>query len=192
MDASRRLQLLLDLDELKNDTTCTRQIVEAIRKLTCLEGEQKVELQQLVKRIRHSYVKMLDSVKRRRSVTSKLDKLYRQFHEFSICKGFELCISSEQAIGIKVPETLWQLLLEKEFTSFMTIVNLDLQLIHRLTQTKLLPVPCPILRRMQYGIWLDTLSENSGINTQDKTNIRCIKEMCSSSSENRSVFKQVD
>ena len=47
MAASRRLQLLLDLDELKSDTTCTWQIVEAFRKLTCtcLNGEHQVELQ---------------------------------------------------------------------------------------------------------------------------------------------------
>ena len=51
-------------------------------------------------------MKVLDFVKRRRSVMSKLDELYRQVDEFSVCKDFKLCSSSEQAIGIKVPETL--------------------------------------------------------------------------------------
>ena len=120
MDVSRRLQLLLDVDELKSDTACTRQIVEAIRQLLCLDSDKKLELQQLIERIRQSWVQMLESVKRRRSVTSKLDKLYREFHEFSVGKGFRMCAASGQAIEIEVPETLWQLLLEKEFTSFLS------------------------------------------------------------------------
>ena len=36
-----------------------------------------------------TYEQMLDSVKRRRSVTSKLDMPY---HEFSVGKGFETCM----------------------------------------------------------------------------------------------------
>ena len=120
MDISRRLQLLLDIDELKSDTACTRQIVEAIRQLLCLDSDKKLELQQVIERIRHSWVQMLESVKRRRSVTSKLDKLYSEFHKFSVGEGFRMCAATGQAIEIQVPETLWQLLLEKEFTSFLS------------------------------------------------------------------------
>ena len=63
---------------------------------------------------------MLDSVKRRLSVTSKLDKLYCLFHEFSVGEGFKLCSVSEKKLEMKIPEILWQLLLEKEFTWFLT------------------------------------------------------------------------
>ena len=35
-------------------------------------------------------------------------------------EGFELCSLSEKKLETKVPEILWQLLLEKEFTWFLT------------------------------------------------------------------------
>lgn len=70
MDVTRSLQLLLELDEFKSDTTTTREIVEALKKLICLDGDKKIELQKLIELIRQSFRKMLDSVKRRRSVTT--------------------------------------------------------------------------------------------------------------------------
>ena len=38
---TRRLQLLLELDELKIDTTTTREITETLRKLIYLDGDEK-------------------------------------------------------------------------------------------------------------------------------------------------------
>ena len=62
MDLTRRLQLLLKLDELKIDTTTTREIAEILRKLIYLNGDKKIELQKLIEHIRQSFREMLDSV----------------------------------------------------------------------------------------------------------------------------------
>ena len=59
----------------------TKEITDVLKKLISLDGVKRAVLEKLVDQIRRSYGKMLDSVKRRRSVTSKLDKLYRSFHE---------------------------------------------------------------------------------------------------------------
>jgi hypothetical protein len=58
---------------------------------------------------------MFELVRRRRSFTSKIDRLYPAFSEFSISKGYEMCSSFEKALGLTVPEMLWQLLMEEEF-----------------------------------------------------------------------------
>ncbi len=115
MEISSRLELLLELDELRSDSTTTREIVEVLKTLILVDGEKKIELQKLVDQIRHSCRVMLDSVQRRHSVTSKLDKLYSLIHEFSVSKGFELCQTCEKSLELKVPQILWQLLMEKEF-----------------------------------------------------------------------------
>ena len=127
MDVTRRLQLLLELDELKSDTSTTREIVEVLKKLICIDGDKKMELHKLIEYVRQSFWKMLDLVKRRRSVTSKLDKLYCLFHEFSVGEGFNLYSSIEKKLEMKVPEILWQLILEKEFTWFLStyLVSVD-------------------------------------------------------------------
>ena len=52
---TRRLQLLLELDELKIDTTTTREITETLRKLIYLDGDKKIELQKLIEHIRQSF-----------------------------------------------------------------------------------------------------------------------------------------
>ena len=63
---------------------------------------------------------LVESARNRKSFTSKLDKLYPMFHDFSINKGFELCSNCEKAIGHEVPETLWQMLMEKEFLKHLS------------------------------------------------------------------------
>ena len=63
---------------------------------------------------------MLVSVKRRRSVTTKLDKLYVLFHDFTISEGFMSCSACEKQLEINIPEILWQVLTEKEFLIFWT------------------------------------------------------------------------
>ena len=83
------------------------------------DGLKKLELEGLFQHIRQSYEKMLDSVKRKRSVTSKLDKLYCCFHQFSLSEGFDLCQGCEKNLELRVPEILWQLILEKEFIHYL-------------------------------------------------------------------------
>ena len=58
---------------------------------------------------------MFQSVRKRRSLTSILDKMYPQFHQFSVGMGYELCCTVEKGAKFTVPEMLWQLLLEREF-----------------------------------------------------------------------------
>ena len=120
MELAERLQQLLELDELKSETATTKAIQEVLKVFLSLDGSKKLKLQQLVEKIRRSYEKMLVAVKRRRSVTSKLDKLYCLFHEFTISEGFEMCSSCEKDLEMIVPEILWQLLMEKEFIWFLT------------------------------------------------------------------------
>ena len=102
------------------ETATTKAIQEVLKVFLSLDGSKKLKLQQLVEKIRRSYEKMLVAVKRRRSVTSKLDKLYCLFHEFTISEGFEMCSSCEKDLEMIVPEILWQLLMEKEFIWFLT------------------------------------------------------------------------
>ena len=120
MDLTERLQQLLELDELKSDTTTTKAIQEVLKNFLSLDGSKKLKLRQLVEKIRRSYELMLVTVKKRRSVTSKLDKLYCLFHDFTISEGFEMCLSCEKDLEMIVPEILWQLLMEKEFIWFLT------------------------------------------------------------------------
>ena len=71
--------------------------------------------------MKKSYAEMLNSVKQRKSVSAKLSKLYSLFHQFATNEGYLLCCSCEKALGLKVPEVLWQLLLEKFFKIFLTM-----------------------------------------------------------------------
>ena len=77
-------------------------------------------MERLLENIRRSYRGMLHDVRKRKSNTSKLDKLYKLFHKSTIGEGIQLCSLCERELGIgEVPQTLWQLLLEKEFISFL-------------------------------------------------------------------------
>ena len=65
---------------------------------------------------------MLHDVRKRKSTTLKLDKLYKLFHKFTIGGDIQLCSLCERELHVgigEVPQTLWQLLLEKEFISFL-------------------------------------------------------------------------
>ena len=64
---------------------------------------------------------MLNSVKRRKSISAKLSKLYSLFHQFATNEGCLLCCSCVKALGLKVPEVLWQLLLENVSKVFLTV-----------------------------------------------------------------------
>ncbi len=66
------------------------------------------------------FQRQADTVKRRRTVTSKLDKLYELFHEFSVSKEANILLTdSEKKLEMQLPDILWQMLIEKEFISFL-------------------------------------------------------------------------
>ena len=120
MEVTQRLELLLQLDELKVNTDTTREVAQVIERLIRVEGVQKTELVNLVERVRESFSHMMELVKRRRSVTSKLDKLYCLFHQFSVGESYRLLSESEKKTGLKISEILWQILIEKEFMCFLS------------------------------------------------------------------------
>ncbi len=109
------LSKILDLEELKTGTSVAKDVRRSVEELLTLEGNRKELFQELIYEIRLSFEEMFDSVKRRRSFTSKMDKLYPNFHEFSINKGYKMCSNFEKAVEMTMPEMLWQILMEKEF-----------------------------------------------------------------------------
>ena len=60
-------------------------------------------------------MKLFESTKRCRLVTTKKEKLCVEFHKFSLLTGFEICSRVNKVFEIKAPEILWQLLLERLF-----------------------------------------------------------------------------
>ena len=120
-DISVLIKKVLDLEELQADIPSTKEIKEVLGKFQLFDGTDKVHLQTLVDNMKKSYTEMLNSVKRRKSVSAKLSKLYSLFHQFATNEGYLLCCSCEKALGLKVPEVLWQLLLENVFKIFLTV-----------------------------------------------------------------------
>ena len=57
MELTERIQELLDLDELKSDTSTTKSIQEALKNIFLLDGAKKIKLQQLIEEIRRAYKK---------------------------------------------------------------------------------------------------------------------------------------
>ena len=54
---------------------------------------------------------MMDSVKRRRSVTFEVGQVvYSLFHDFAVSKGL-IFVKREKLLELKVPQILWQLFL---------------------------------------------------------------------------------
>ncbi len=120
MDFSRSLQEILDSDELRTDTAVTKDLKNSADKLLCLSEDQKPHFHKLCSDLNFSFKRIIDSASRRKSLTTKLDKLYTMFHEFSIRNGFEMCSTCEKAIGLNIHEILWQRLMEKEFLQLIS------------------------------------------------------------------------
>lgn len=78
-------------------------------------------MEKIYDNMRHHFQKQLDSVSRRRSVSSKLDKMYSArtelFHKFSVTEGSLLLSEPEKQLEICIPEILWQIMIE--FLSFL-------------------------------------------------------------------------
>lgn len=120
MDLRTSQREILDSDELKIDTEVTKKVKTSAKKLLLLNESQKGYFEKLISDFNAAFQNMLVSARKRKALTSKLDKLYPAFHDFSIIKGFELCCACEKAIGLDVPEILWQMLMEKEFLRFLS------------------------------------------------------------------------
>ena len=115
MAATATLKVIIELEELKKDTTVTRSIVSSAQALLTLDEDTEVHVQQLMARMRQAYSRMFLSVQHCRLAATKREKLWVMFHRFSIEEGFEMCDSCDKALSLKAPETFWQLLMEKEF-----------------------------------------------------------------------------
>jgi acyl-CoA-binding protein len=97
----------------------TREIVDVLNLMISFENEKKEQLKKASDDIRQCFVSMLDTVKRKRCKTSKLDKLYALFHEFSIGKATTLLDQLEMHLHVNIPQRLWQLFIENEFQRFL-------------------------------------------------------------------------
>ena len=73
-DISVLIKKVLDLEELQVDVPSTKEIKEVLGKFESFDGTDKVHLQTLVDNMKKSYAEMLNSVKRRKSVSAKLSK----------------------------------------------------------------------------------------------------------------------
>ena len=58
---------------------------------------------------------MLKQVRRFRLLSSKSDKLWVLFHEFTTREGNKLCRECDTALGLKAHDVFWQLFIEKKF-----------------------------------------------------------------------------
>ena len=115
MDVYQTLREIKESEELKTVTSVTRSVKDSAEKLLNLDEGQKMHFCDFATSMDQALTTLVKSARNRKSVTSKLDKLYPMFHEFSITKGFELCHTCEKVIDCEVPEILWQMLMEKEF-----------------------------------------------------------------------------
>ena len=106
---------IIELEELKKDTPVTKSIVQSAKKLLELDENGIVILKRLTAEINKAFEKIFNSVKRCRILANKKEKLYVEFHKFSVLDGFEMCSKCDKSVGLKAPEILWQLLMEKLF-----------------------------------------------------------------------------
>ena len=70
-DISVLIKKVLDLEELQAGVPSTKEIKEVLGKCESFDGTDKVHLQTLVDNMKISYAEMLNSVKRRKSVSGK-------------------------------------------------------------------------------------------------------------------------
>ena len=121
MAARDTLTTILELEELRKDTSITKRIVASTQRLLTLEQESEGHLERLVATMRDAFNRMLQSVQQCRLVTTKREKLWVLFHRFSLEDGIEICKACDVALNLSAPETFWQLLLEKEFLKAITM-----------------------------------------------------------------------
>ena len=119
MTARDALTIILNLEELKKDTTVTRNVLSSAKLLLSLDEDGEPHVQRLMSEIREVYNSMFASVQNCRLMSTKRDKLCVLFHQFSLEEGFKICSTCDKALKLAAPETFWQLLMEKEFIRMM-------------------------------------------------------------------------
>ena len=119
MTARDALTIMINLEELKKDTTITRNVLFSAKQLLSLDEDGDSHVQRLMSDMREVYKSMFSSVQNCRLMSTKSDKLYVLFHQFSLEEGFKICSTCDKALKLSAPETFWQLLMEKEFIRMM-------------------------------------------------------------------------
>ena len=110
------LEKIKEMEELKKDTKITNSVRETVDSLLSLKDVSKItSLELLIKSLNKSYTSMVKSVKRYKLPVTKRDKLWVQFHKFSVQEGYQMCNKCESDLGFEVEATFWQLLMETEF-----------------------------------------------------------------------------
>ena len=118
MTARDALTIVINL-ELKKDTIVTRNVLFSAKQLLSLDEDGNSHVQRLMSDMREVYKSMFASVQNCRLMSTKRDKLYVLFHQFSLEEGFKICSTCDKALKLSGPETFWQLLMEKEFIRMM-------------------------------------------------------------------------
>ena len=117
MTATGTLKDIIELKELKKDTTMTRSVLSSAQTVLAadeeLEGNEHVA--QLVTAVRAKYSYMLQSVQHYCTFATRREKLWVMFHCFSTEEGRQFCDTCDKAMGLSAPDLFWQLLLEREF-----------------------------------------------------------------------------
>ena len=83
------LRDILDLEELKKDTVTTRGVLASAKRLIGLKNETEQHLALLVTKMRESYSDMLASVTRYKLHSTKREKLWVLFHNFSLARRIQ-------------------------------------------------------------------------------------------------------
>ena len=91
MTARDALTIVINL-ELKKDTTVTRNVLFSAKQLLSLDEDGDSHVQRLMSDMREVYKSMFVSVQNCRLMSTKRDKLYVLFHQFSLEEGFKICI----------------------------------------------------------------------------------------------------
>ena len=97
------LMEIIQLEELKRSTDVTKNVLATAHKLARLQTDkERTHLSSLVCGLRSSYSNMLKQVRRFRLLSSKLDKLWVLFHEFTTREGNKLCKECDTALGLRL------------------------------------------------------------------------------------------
>ena len=115
MAATGTLKDIIELEELKKDTTMTRSILSSAQTVLAADELGDEHVMQLVTAVRTKYSSMIQAVQHYRTLATKREKLWVMFHRFSTEEGRQLCDTCDKAIGLSAPDLFWQLLLEREF-----------------------------------------------------------------------------
>ena len=109
------------LQELKKDTIVTKSVLPMATNLVSMRDEGRLKyLTLLMTKLRELDATMLEHVQRYKLTATKTDKLWVQFHNFSLQEGHRICYECDTALNLKAHEAFCQLLLEKEFVRQIT------------------------------------------------------------------------